>query len=195
MKIITQLLSNTSSFITAILLIIGCYKVFEKAKIEGWKAIIPIYREYIIFTNLAKLPKKFFIGYVVSFVAMIILAFGGGFCIGLNTALDLGILNIIGFLMIIIMIPCMLVAQVLLAYAYYKVFKKFGKENAISILFAIFAFIGFLVVGFDNSVFMDEPVQTEIKKDNQLEPTIKYCSNCGQSVQGSFCSNCGSKIE
>lgn len=42
------------SLICYIILVAGLWKIFEKANIEGWKAIIPIYNLYISITRLAK---------------------------------------------------------------------------------------------------------------------------------------------
>lgn len=38
-----------AAFICWILAVVGKWKVFEKAGIAGWKALIPIYNDYILF--------------------------------------------------------------------------------------------------------------------------------------------------
>ena len=42
------------SIIIFILVVAGMWKVFEKAGIAGWKAIIPIYNAYVLITEVAK---------------------------------------------------------------------------------------------------------------------------------------------
>ena len=42
--------------IFAIAMLAGMWKVFEKAGMEGWKGIIPIYNVYLMITEIAKKP-------------------------------------------------------------------------------------------------------------------------------------------
>ncbi len=45
----------------AVVMIVGMYKMFEKANVEGWKAIIPVYDIYVLVTEVAKLNWWWFL--------------------------------------------------------------------------------------------------------------------------------------
>lgn len=47
--------------IIAIIVVAGMWKIFEKAGIEGWKAIIPIYNGYVLTTKIAEKPWWYFL--------------------------------------------------------------------------------------------------------------------------------------
>ena len=46
---ILNTLSTVFSIIMYILLVIGCWNIFEKAGVEGWKALIPFYNIFVFF--------------------------------------------------------------------------------------------------------------------------------------------------
>lgn len=53
-----------------VLIIVGRWKLFTKAGIDGWKSIIPIYSDYIFIVKVCKLHWAFF-------VVVVFLTFGG----------------------------------------------------------------------------------------------------------------------
>jgi hypothetical protein len=55
----------------AILLIIAIWKIFEKAGLPGWGAIIPIYNAYLLL-KVAKRPGWWLLLYFIPFVNLII---------------------------------------------------------------------------------------------------------------------------
>ena len=62
-----------------VLLIVALYKLFEKAGVEGWKAIIPLYNMYVLTVEVAKIDVIWFallfasiipiVGWVIAIVA------------------------------------------------------------------------------------------------------------------------------
>ena len=58
----------------AVLVIIGGWKVFEKAGEKGWKILIPIYGEYILF-KICNAEKWFWTLLCISFVGSFMMAF------------------------------------------------------------------------------------------------------------------------
>ena len=44
------------SFVLYVLLIIGMWKVFEKAGVAGWKSLIPFYNIFVLITKIANKP-------------------------------------------------------------------------------------------------------------------------------------------
>ena len=211
------------TWISAILIIVGTYKIFEKAGVPGWKAIIPFYREFIIFELAGEKKSKYwewlacYIAIVISFIVMAFAIFAaaiGGVTTGLMTesasvGLGVGAGFVIVFLIsVLVMVVATIIAIVLLVKANSKLFMKFGKDKGTSIVLSIFRVIGALVVGFDSSVYQGEFVHQQndgmnnnITNNNGTSnsvsnsETLRFCTNCGAPVQGKFCPNCGNKIE
>ena len=188
---------NTSGIIPLVLTILGTWKIFEKTGIEEWKALVPFYREYLIF-DLAKEKKANFWIYIGSFIAVFISLFVMMAFIIFGLAMNNESLVIIGLLFITIMLASFVVMIVYLVRAYYKLFILFGKEKGISLVLAIFYNIGLLIVGFDSSVYNGD--NNSAINENGMNTyvsneKINFCSNCGSKVNGNFCQNCGNKIE
>lgn len=51
----------------------GMWKMFEKAGLEGWKAIIPIYNIYLIITKIAKLAWWYLILLIIPIVNLFVI--------------------------------------------------------------------------------------------------------------------------
>jgi hypothetical protein len=63
-------MDNFANFICIayyVLLMVACWKVFEKAGEKGWKAIIPIYNEYITY-KIAGIKNWFWWSLLIAFV-------------------------------------------------------------------------------------------------------------------------------
>lgn len=207
LNVLTNILIDSKSILLWILKIFGIYRIFEKAGIEGWKALIPFYREYILFTQIAKIKKEYFIAYMISFCVfipfLILLILGG---IGLWDEAWRGNgfqhLNMIYWILLLISSIGMFIGAVarygVLVYAYYKTFQKFGKDNNLSLILAIFSLAGILFIALDQSKYETEKelaVLDQSRYEVEKEPTIEFCSACGTKVQGKFCIHCGREIK
>ena len=82
--------------ILMIIAFVGMWKTFEKAGIEGWKGIVPVYNMYLLITEIAKKPWWYLLLLFVpiaNIVIMIIVsievakAFGKGTGFGVGLAL------------------------------------------------------------------------------------------------------------
>jgi hypothetical protein len=82
------------SLVVFAIVVIGMYKVFEKAGQPGWAAIVPIYNAWILVTEIAQKPPLWFVGLLIPCVNIIVMLLvcmevankfgqGGGFGIGL----------------------------------------------------------------------------------------------------------------
>ncbi len=80
--------------IILILTLVGMYKTFEKAGVEGWKAIIPIYNLYILTVVIAKKPWWFVILFFIPLANIIV-----WFMICIETAYRFGESLIFGILL------------------------------------------------------------------------------------------------
>lgn len=116
----TGLLAALGSFMLlflalAIIGIIGLWKTFEKAGVEGWKAIIPIYNQWILFELAGKpgwwalvslggiIPVLGIFASIAAFVLWIIAALELGKAFGQSQAfsiIGLGLFPFVGFLML-----------------------------------------------------------------------------------------------
>lgn len=61
---------GVSLIIFCLLIIIGLYKIFEKADEKGWKSLIPIYNIYMIYKIFWK-TKYFVLLLIISFVCIL----------------------------------------------------------------------------------------------------------------------------
>ena len=68
-----KIISYSVSFSTTIfylLMIIGCFKIFEKANEKGWKSLIPVYNIYLLYKIFWKI-KYFILLLIISFICII----------------------------------------------------------------------------------------------------------------------------
>lgn len=191
--------SILTNVISLVLSTLGTWKIFEKVGIEGWKALIPFYREYLLF-DLAKQKKSSFWIYIGSQIGLFISSFGMGFTVGIGIVSSSTIFAIIGLFFLLVMLISVIVMLVYLIRTYYKLFLLFEKEKGLACVLAIFSNIGLLITGFDHSVYQGNGISKKDEMSNGINivesnEKIHFCSNCGSKVDGNFCSNCGNKIE
>lgn len=81
------------SFLLYVLLIIGMWRIFEKAGVAGWKSLIPFYNIYVLITKIINKPWWWFllifipvVNVIVAFLINLALArvFGKGFLFGVG---------------------------------------------------------------------------------------------------------------
>lgn len=83
---------------------LGYWKLFKKAGIDGWKALIPFYSEYVLMADIVGKPKWWFIYFlipVVNFFAFYIIIFEALRCYGKNTLLNQLLIIFSGFFYLI----------------------------------------------------------------------------------------------
>lgn len=62
--------------VIAVIVLAGMWKIFEKAGVEGWKALIPFYNGYVLITRVAGKPWWYFLLLfvpIVNFVIVVII--------------------------------------------------------------------------------------------------------------------------
>ena len=126
------------SVIIYIIGVIGMFKVFEKCGLEGWKAIIPFYNDYV-FSEKVWVPKYvlcFWIAGIVNWVIVSPISHSGGF---------IGILfSLVGFILSIFFI-------VVRGRFCYWVAKSFGYGVGFAVGLFFLSFIFYLILGFGDA--------------------------------------------
>ncbi len=176
----------------AVMQIIGQWKMFEKAKEEGWKAIIPVYNQ-VVMCNL--------VGVSPWWILIV-------FCLGVLTAIPfLGIL--IAFVYTIAILYFLVVYSISIA-------RSYGKEDVWALGLIFLSPVFFLLLGISKDVKyvgpkpMEDPVWdwlvvtfggnnkadvTEAKVEEvktikcpkckkEIPDGVKYCPECGKEVKG-----------
>ncbi len=80
--------------ILMILAFVGMWKTFEKAGMEGWKGIVPVYNMYLLITEIAKKPAWYVILLFVpiaNIVIMIIVSIEVAKAFGKTTGFGIGL--------------------------------------------------------------------------------------------------------
>ncbi len=172
------------SFVLAIIGIIALYKTFEKAGVEGWKAIIPFYNYYVMTKDVAKIEEFWFfllllaivpvIGQLIAAVAMFNIHYS--VVRRFSEASDIRVLGTIFF-------------------PIYVLFSGFGNLK------------------YDNSemsrngFFQDSTIDnirggsgkytgSTNSTSSSSSTSSKFCKNCGNKVNENdkFCQSCGNKL-
>ena len=167
----------------AIIAIIGEYKMFEKAGVEGWKAIIPLYNVYVAGTEVGKLNSGWglaaLIGILVPIVGPIITL-----CATINinyaVAKKFGA-DDVGVILTIIFAPIM--------YCVYGFGKATYRRNVDVPEHGLFG-------GVISSVNGTNYTRTN---ENTTKETSgnKFCPSCGSPVKATdkFCKSCGNPLK
>ncbi|MBR3368615.1 hypothetical protein IKG45_02370 [Candidatus Saccharibacteria bacterium] len=150
----SSMFSNLFSLATAILVIIGTWKILEKAGEQGWKALIPFYNSYTLYKVFWE--KKWFwislipvalttIG-VVALIGFGVMAFvfANGSSSS-NSFVATGIISIIGA--VLLMIAGMIFQFVLSVILNVKIAKAFGKTGGFAVGLILLAPIFYMILG------------------------------------------------
>ncbi len=113
--------------------IVACWKVFEKAGEPGWKAIIPVYSEYVLY-KIAWDVKPFWILIGAAVVNMLL-------CWIPVVGTIIGF--IVGSLAIIIEVSC-----------YVKLSKAFGHGGWFAVGLLLLSPVFIMILGFENSEYL-----------------------------------------
>lgn len=128
------------SAIIYIIGVIGMFKVFEKCGLEGWKAIIPFYSDYV-FSEKVWVPKYvlyFWIACIVNLVIVSPISHSGGF---------IGVLfSLVGFILWLFFI-------VVRGRFCYWVAKSFGYDIGFAVGLFFLSFVFYLILGFGDAQY------------------------------------------
>ena len=165
----------------AVVELIAGWKLFEKAHVDGWKFLIPIYNLYVATVHVAKLDVIWFvfvflawfpvIGWVLSPLALINIAYS--ICRRFTKSSDLQIIGTIFFPIFVLVF----------AFGKYEYDDSNYSKN------------GFISDGFMDNV-KDGFNGTTSSSNDTHHDTNNFCKNCGNKIHkgDKFCENCGNKL-
>ncbi len=151
---IANMFSNMFSLAAAILVIIGTWKILEKAGEQGWKSLIPFYNNYTLYKVFWE--KKWFwisliptvlttigVVYLVT-IGMMALIFVNGFS-DYNSSIATGMVSIVGAVLLII--AGGIFSFVLKAILNIKIAKAFGKSGGFAVGLILLAPVFYMILG------------------------------------------------
>lgn len=171
-------------FIIYVISKIAYWKIFSKAGKEGWRALIPIYNQYVLCQIVGVSPWW-----------MLICA-------------SAAILSSVSEIFATLFAASSIYFSALLAIS---LAKSFGKSEGFGIVTFFFNFVGACILGFDKSEYLGPKPLNDIilnaftnkdSSNNESNTTqdadnFKFCSYCGTKINkdSSFCTSCGKKVD
>lgn len=137
---------QTISVLLIIMTCVGMWKTFEKLREEGWKAIIPIYRDYVTF-RLADMSGLNILWPAASVIAAI-LAFASVFG-GVMSGIDS--ITASGWLLFVATFIIGLIAIIQTIRSYGHISRTLGHSEFFGLLFVMFPYIMWMVSAFSDS--------------------------------------------
>lgn len=172
MSAMSSMFSNLFSLASTILVIIGTWKVLEKAGEQGWKAIIPFYNSYTLYKKFWE--KKWFwisliptaittIGTFVLIVLIIMAAVFSGSAKGFDASAGFSALagSIIGFAgAVFLMVAGAIFSFVLNVILNVKIAKAFGKSGGFAVGLILLAPVFYMILGCSKDIKYIKPKET-----------------------------------
>lgn len=148
------------SLIVFILMIVSTWKIYKKAGEGGWKCLIPIYNEYILF-KIAWKKKFFWISFILSIVMSFLNMLAKGTNIGIfaESPVFSGIVSVLTLAIAIILLVIEIKVVVKLA-------KSFRKSGGFAVGLILLPVIFYPILAFGSAKYRKgkkrRPVQTEL---------------------------------
>lgn len=140
--------------ISWIILVVGWWKVYEKAEIKGWKALIPFYSDYVRF-QLGDKPLLYIPYLILTIVEMItsflyvtllalkLIDFYGQ----LDMGMDLGTLNALRWIFMMVLLAIDILVGMRIAY-------KFGKSKWFGVGLGVIPLVFVLILAFGKTQYI-----------------------------------------
>lgn len=167
-------LKSPTAIISYLLSKAGMYACFEKLGIKGWKALIPIYCEYLTFEKVweKKKFKQLIILGIVSIVSFGIAIYVIGTPMKTNSTLDIGMLPLTLYLIggLTVIGACLIEIGKSIEFAH-----AFNLSGASVILYVLFSPIYNLILGFGKATAGNN--QEEVVDTNKTTPKVERRKN------------------
>lgn len=151
-----------SSFFLVILYGVGLWKVFEKAHVKGWKALVPIYNYYCI-VRMVKRPIAYFYWTILPILSCLVLVSLMGMVSFVNSVTSSETSTLFSMVMtalislsVVLMIPSIIISFVVM-FDLAKLFRR-GAWFGLGLIVIPVVFI--LILGFDKSTATHQHVHS-----------------------------------
>lgn len=199
------ILAFVMSFLTVFIVIIVLAVAFnyvarwifyKKCGEEGWKAIIPVYNDYVLI-QISGLNWW----WILLLYVNIITGFVSGFSSAIGQ-LDNPVASVISLFVSLISMLGTLIILFARFNVNYNITKKFKKEIIYAILLTLFPSIMYLVIGLSKEFTFDKDVEVSAngvfnQNKTETEKEVSYCKECGSKLKenAEYCDKCGAKVK
>ena len=125
-----------STIVFCLLMIIGCFKIFEKANEKGWKSLIPVYNIYLLYKIFWK-TKYFILLLIISFVCTVPTYF----------IYSQELFELLMFILMLNLLYHIIVLSI-------RISRSFGKNIFWSLGIIFFPYIFIVILGFNKSKYI-----------------------------------------
>lgn len=162
-------MGETVDVLLIVLICLGMWKTFEKLGEKGWKAIIPVYRDYVTFrlAGMSGLNVLWTAASMISaIVAMVTLISGG--------MLDSEALAGSSVVLVLAVIALGLVGFIQTIRSYGRISRRLGHSELFGLLFAFFPFVMWMVSAFSDDWYVrtkkkrHHPKKTRPAEDDEV---------------------------
>lgn len=176
LSVLSNSISNLFSLAAAILVIIGTWKILEKAGEQGWKALIPFYNKYTMYKTFWK-KKWFWVQFIpaavlVPIITILFVASIVGFISATNSySSDAPIMAIISIaIAIFLTIAISIYSYVFSIILNVKIAKAFGKSGGFAVGLILLAPVFYMILGCGKDKYqkpeeVKKPGETKEAKD------------------------------
>lgn len=128
---------------------IALYFIFRKMGIEGYKAFVPVYNQYLIFKNTYS-TKKFWLTFGLSLGATLLMLIGMGLFTSslFNFYFNNGLIIAAGILMVLALVPAVWAIVLSIKSTYYFA-RSMSEGKGFGIFAIFFTLIAYIIMAFD----------------------------------------------
>ncbi len=165
---IGSMFSNLFSLAAAVLVIIGTWKILEKAGEQGWKSLIPYYNSYTLYKVFWQ-TKWFFlslipaVAMVIGFVGAIIPLIGIISLVNTHTSADESMYTVILIICGLIIVASMICSFIFKVAINVKIAKAFGKSEGFAVGLTLLAPVFYMILGCGKDKYVKSEENKEAK--------------------------------
>lgn len=139
-------MGETINVLLVVMICLGMWKTFEKLGEKGWKAVIPVYRDYVTFrlAGMSGLNVLWTAASIISAIVALVTLISGGM-------LDSEALTGSSVVLLLAVIILGLVGFIQTIRSYGRISRRLGHSELFGILFAFFPYVMWMVSAFSDN--------------------------------------------